>query len=547
MQKFANLLDCLTTTPSRNGKLALLVEYFRSAPDPDRGFALAALTDGLFPRLPLRRALSELMADKIDPVLYQLSRDYVGDTAETVSLLWPDRRDKRPAPRLAEVVAALELAPRGNVAPILGDFLDRLDVRGRWALLKLVGGAPRVGVSARLAKTALAQMSGHELSDVEEMWHALKPPYTDLFAWLEGRAPRPSAEGKPVFRPLMLAHPIEEGDWAGLNPEEISAEWKWDGVRVQIAAGAGDVRIFSRSGDDISASFLEIVAAFAPFNAVLDGELLVVRNSIVAPFNDLQQRLNRKTVTGKMLRDYPAFVRLYDLLIDDGEDVRPLPFAERRGRLEAWHARHHPRLADVSPLVPFDHFQHLDELWSGSREAGIEGLMLKRKSSPYVSGRPKGHWWKWKRAALTVDCVLMYAQRGSGKRSSYYSDYTFGVWREVTGEDGQPLRELVPVGKAYSGFTDEELLRLDRFIRTHTTEQFGPVRAVEPQIVLEIAFDAVFPSGRHKSGLAMRFPRVHRIRWDKPAEEADTLETVQKLVVPASEPVAQTSATRQLI
>lgn len=543
MQQFANLLDCLTTTPSRNGKLGLLVEYFRKAPDPDRGFALAALTDGLFPRLPLRRALGELMADKIDPVLYQLSRDYVGDTAETVSLLWPDRREKRPSPRLVEVVAALELAPRNAVAPIIGDFLDRLDVRGRWALLKLVGGAPRVGVSARLAKTALAQMSGHDLSDIEEMWHALSPPYAGLFAWLENRGPRPSAEGKPVFRPLMLAHPIEEADWAGLNPDEISAEWKWDGVRVQIAAGScrrhassmGEVRIFSRSGDDISASFPEIVAAFQPFNAVLDGELLVVRNSVVAPFNDLQQRLNRKTVTGKMLKDYPAFVRLYDLLIDDGEDVRALPFAERRVRLESWHARHHPRLTDVSALVPFDHFQHLDELWSGSREAGIEGLMLKRKSSPYLSGRPKGHWWKWKRAALTIDCVLMYAQRGSGKRSSYYSDYTFGVWREVAGDNGEVVRELVPVGKAYSGFTDEELSRLDRFVRTHTTEQFGPVRAVEPQMVLEIAFDAVFPSSRHKSGLAMRFPRVHRIRWDKPAEEADTLETVQKLVVAPAE------------
>ncbi len=545
MQQFANLLDCLTTTPSRNGKLGLLVEYFRKAPDPDRGFALAALTDGLFPRLPLRRALGELMADKIDPVLYQLSRDYVGDTAETVSLLWPDRRDRRPSPRLAEVVAALELAPRNDVAPIIGDFLDRLDVRGRWALLKLVGGAPRVGVSARLAKTALAQMSGHELSDIEEMWHALSPPYADLFAWLENRGPRPSAEGKPVFRPLMLSHPIEEGDWAGLNPDEISAEWKWDGVRVQIAAGScrrhassmGEVRIFSRSGDDISAGFPEIVAAFQPFDAVLDGELLVARDGVVAPFNDLQQRLNRKTVTTKMLRDYPAFVRLYDLLIDGDEDVRPLPFAERRQRLEAWHARHHPRLTDVSALVPFDHFAHLDELWSGTREAGIEGLMLKRKSSPYVSGRPKGHWWKWKRAALTLDCVLMYAQRGSGKRSSYYSDYTFGVWRETMGADGETVRELVPVGKAYSGFTDEELMRLDRFVRTHTTEQFGPVRAVEPLMVLEIAFDAVFPSTRHKSGLAMRFPRVHRIRWDKPAAEADTLETVQKLVVAAEPPV----------
>ncbi|HWK34388.1 MAG TPA: cisplatin damage response ATP-dependent DNA ligase, partial [Hyphomicrobium sp.] len=462
MQRFANLLDALTTTPSRNGKLALLVEYFRAAPDPDRGYALAALTDGLFPRLPLRRAIGELMTDKIDPVLYQLSRDYVGDTAETVSLLWPDTRSTRPSPRLAEVVAALELAPRNDVAPLLGDLLDRLDVRGRWALLKLIGGAPRVGVSARLAKTALAQMSGHELSEIEEIWHALTPPYGDLFAWLDGTGPRPNAEGKPVFRPLMLAHPIEEGDWAALSPETIAAEWKWDGVRVQIAAGEGEVRIFSRTGDDISVGFPEIVTAFSPYRAVLDGELLVVRSGTVAPFNDLQQRLNRKTVTGKMLREHPAHVRLYDILIDDNEDVRALPFAERRVRLEAWYDRHTPRLADISALVPFDTFTHLDALWAGTREAGIEGLMLKHKESPYLSGRPKGHWWKWKRAALTVDCVLMYAQRGSGKRSSYYSDYTFGVWREGIDENGEPVRELVPVGKAYSGFTDEELLRLDR-------------------------------------------------------------------------------------
>ncbi len=489
-----------------------------------------------FRALPLRRAIGELMTGRIDPVLYQMSRDYVGDTAETVSLLWPnDNRSCRSSPQLAEVVAAFELVPGNAVAPVLGDFLDRLDVRGRWALLKLIGGAPRVGVSARLARTALAQMSGRELADVEEIWHAVRPPYADLFAWLEQRGvARPDASGKPVFRPLMLAHPIEEGDWANLSASDIVAEWKWDGVRVQIAAGSGEVRIFSRSGDDISGSFPEIVAAFQSYNAVLDGELLVVRDGVVAPFNDLQQRLNRKTVTGKMLRDYPAFVRLYDILVDDGEDVRPLPFGERRLRLEAWHGRHRPRLSDVSAVVAFEDFGHLDALWSGAREAGIEGLMLKRRSSPYLSGRPKGHWWKWKRAALTIDCVLMYAQRGSGKRSSYYSDYTFGVWRETSGEDGDVVRELVPVGKAYSGFTDEELLLLDRFIRNNTIEQFGPVRAVEQTLVLEIAFDAVFPSTRHKSGLAMRFPRVHRIRWDKPAAEADTLETAQKLVVPAA-------------
>jgi DNA ligase-1 len=226
-----------------------------------------------------------------------------------------------------------------------------------------------------------------------------------------------------------------------------------------------------------------------------------------------------------MMRAYPAHVRLYDLLLAYGEDLRPLPFVERRARLDAWHAAEAPRLTDVSPLVPFETFADLDRIWANARAAGIEGLMLKRRDSLYVAGRVKGLWWKWKRAPLTLDCVLMYAQRGSGKRSSYYSDYTFGVWREAA--DG---RELVPVGKAYSGFTDEELLALDRFIRTNTLERFGPVRHVAPRVVLEVAFDAVFASSRHKSGVAMRFPRIHRIRWDKPAEEADTLATVMRLL-----------------
>ena len=409
----------------------------------------------------------------------------------------------------------------------MGGFLDRLDPRGRWALIKLLGGAPRVGVSARLAKTALAEMSGRDVTEIEEVWHALAPPYAELFLWLEGKGERPSDEGKLIFRPLMLANPIEEGDWPGLVANEIAAEWKWDGVRVQIAANGEDARVFSRSGDDISSAFPEVVSAYRQQRGVLDGELLVVRNGETAPFNDLQQRLNRKTVTPRMMKEYPAFVRLYDLLFDGEENLRTLPYATRRDRLDAWYKRVKPRLSALSELVVFESFGHLEAIWAGTREAGIEGLMLKHKASPYIAGRPKGHWWKWKRAALTLDCVLMYAQRGSGKRSSYYSDYTFGVWREA--EAGG--RELVPVGKANSGFTDEELRRLDRFVRTHTTEQFGPVRAVEPKLVLEVAFDAVFRSTRHKSGIAMRFPRIHRIRWDKPAAEADTLATVQKLVV----------------
>ncbi len=527
MQLFAELLDRLVLTPSRNRKIALLVEYFGVAPDPDRGWALAVLTDQVPVKISLRKVLLELMSERTDPVLYKLSRDYIGDTAETVALLWPEAQLaeaglKELGPRLGDVVAAFQGVPRGSVNGLLASILDRLDARGRWALLKLLGGAPRAGVSARLAKVALAEWGKRDAGEIEEIWHALDAPFVELFAWLEGRAERPDPGTKAMFRPVMLAHPIEEAEWDGLKPDDLVAEWKWDGIRVQISARPDDVRMFSRAGDDISAAFPEVCSAFLGLTCVVDGELLVVREGVVAPFNDLQQRLNRKTVTAKMLRDYPAFVRLYDILFDGEDDLRALPFDARRVGLEAWHARYAPRQCDVSPLIAFESFDELNALWGGARAEAIEGLMLKRRDSAYLAGRVKGQWYKWKRAALTLDCVLMYAQRGSGKRSSFYSDYTFGVWRD--GVDG--ARELVPVGKAYSGFTDAELKELDKWIRGHTVERFGPVLSVAPGMVLEIAFDALHRSARHKSGVAMRFPRVHRIRWDKPADEADTLETV---------------------
>ncbi|HUE46521.1 MAG TPA: cisplatin damage response ATP-dependent DNA ligase [Aestuariivirgaceae bacterium] len=523
MQAFAGLIDRLVYTPSRNRKLDALADYFRDTPDPDRGYALAALTDGLFVRLPLRRILAQLLEPHVDPVLYRLSRDYVGDTAETVALLWPEDHGV-PAgapPRLAEAVEAIAAAGKLDAARVIAGFLDRLDADGRFALLKLMTGALRTGVSARLAKTGLARWANRDVSEIEEHWHGLEPPYLALFAWLEGRGPPPDTGNRPRLRHFMLAHPIENADWSTLEPSEFVAEWKWDGIRVQLAAGSGEICLFSRGGDDVSAAFPDLVESFTGLEVVADGELLLVRGGAVMPFNDLQQRLNRKTVTPRMLEQHPAHLRLYDLLVADGEDLRPLPFVERRRRLETWHANMQPPRSDLSELIDFHSFEELDALWAGARARQLEGLMLKRKSSPYVAGRTRGHWFKWKRDPLTLDCVLMYAQRGSGKRSSYYSDYTFGLWR---GD------ELVPVGKSYFGFTDEELLRLDRFIRGHTSERFGPVRAVEPKLVLEVAFDAVQPSTRHKSGLAMRFPRIHRIRWDKPAGEADRLETLAAFV-----------------
>jgi DNA ligase-1 len=405
---------------------------------------------------------------------------------------------------------------------VLEPWLDALDATGRWALLKLVTGSLRIGVSARLAKTALALWGGVEVDRIEEVWHGLAPPYRPLFDWLEGREPAPQTGDLPGFCPLMLAQPLEDSEIAGLDPRAYLAEWKWDGIRVQLVASGGQRRLYSRSGDEIGAAFPDVVEAI-PAEVTLDGELLVLRGGAVASFNDLQQRLNRKAPTEKLLREFPAAVRLYDILREGAEDLRGLPFALRRRRLEAWFAREPRPLLDLSPLVPFAGWDELKALRDGARERGIEGLMLKRADSPYVSGRPKGPWFKWKRGALTLDTVLMYAQRGHGKRSSFYSDYTFGAWRGG---------ELVPVGKAYSGFTDEELVRLDRWVRHNTVQRWGPVREVAPEIVLEIAFDSVHRSTRHKSGLAMRFPRIHRIRWDKPAGEADTLATIEKLLPP---------------
>jgi len=525
VKSFAALLDRLAYTPSRNDKVRLLADYFAATPDPDRGYALAALTDGLFFRVPFRRIFAEMLEARVDPVLFRLSRDYVGDTAETIALMWPARDTQCETPRLAAVVETVQALAPADISDRLAGWLDGLDATGRWALLKLLTGALRVGVSARLAKTALAEWSGKPLTDIEEVWHGLDPPYQPLFSWLAGEGPRPDTAGRAVFRPLMLSHAIEDRELATITPGDFVAEWKWDGIRVQASREGGETRLFSRTGDDISRAFPDVVEQL-PDTAVLDGELLVVRGGEVAPFNDLQQRLNRKTVTPAMLKSHPAHLRLYDLLFENGEDLRALPFVERRARLEAWHAAHAPERTDLSEIVTFDGIDELSRLWAGARETGIEGLMLKRRDSPYIAGRPKGHWYKWKRAPLMIDAVLMYAQRGSGKRSSYYSDYTFGAWRP--GEDGAP--ELVPVGKSYFGFTDEELKALDSFVRANTVESFGPVRQVAPKLVFEVAFDSVHRSKRHKSGVAMRFPRIHRIRWDKPAGEADHLETLEKMI-----------------
>ncbi len=520
MKAFAELLERLLFSPGRNTKVALLRAYFASRPDPERGFALAAIAGALdFPgaKPAMLRAMAEARSDA---ELFALSYDFVGDLAETIALIWP-KAAADASPELPEIIAALRAAKRDAIPGLVAGWLDVSDTSSRIALIKLMTGGLRVGAALRLAKLALAELGGVEVNEIEEVWHSLAPPYLDLFAWLERRGGRPDAADNPVFRPVMLAQPIEAKDLAGLDWAQHRAEWKWDGIRVQLVASPHGKRLYTRTADDISHGFPEVLAAM-DFHAVLDGELLVVRDGVVAPFSDLQQRLNRKTVSAAMLREFPVGVRLYDILFDGGEDLRALGFDARRRRLEAFVARVRPAGMDLSPLIEFAVHDELAALRDGARAAAIEGLMIKRADAPYVAGRPKGLWWKWKREPLSVDAVLMYAQRGHGKRSSYYSDYTFGVWNEAG--------ELVPIGKAYSGYTDTELAYLDKWIRNHTTARFGPVREVEKEIVFEVGFDAAQLSNRHKSGVALRFPRILRLRTDKPAAEADQLAAVLALI-----------------
>jgi ATP-dependent DNA ligase len=547
MNRFAELLDRLAYEPGRNDKLRLMTEYFRSTSDPERGFALAALTGSLSFRHAKPAMIRALIWERTDPVLFELSHDYVGDLSETVALMWPapgashrGAIESELAPSLPTVVTTLASLGKSELPAQLARWFDVLDETGRWALLKLVTGELRIGVSARLAKTAVAALGGKDPQEIELLWPTLAPPYLELFAWLEGRAEKPSSLDPAPFRPPMLAHAVDESDLAALSPSDFLAEWKWDGIRVQAVAGVHPdgrpaVRLYSRTGDEISKAFPDLAESLR-LPAAIDGELLIMRDGRVQSFNVLQQRLNRKTVDSKLLADFPAHLRAYDLLIDGADDLRERPFVERRQRLEQFIARLSDPRVDLSPLVSFSSWNELAAARADPPSAGagldaeaVEGIMLKRRDAAYVPGRPKGPWWKWKRDPFIIDAVLIYAQRGHGKRSSYYSDYTFGVWTNSPNGD-----ELVPVGKAYFGFSDEELLQIDRFVRRNTRERFGPVREVvhDPDrgLVLEVAFEGLQRSKRHKSGIAMRFPRINRLRWDKPPREADRVEALERML-----------------
>lgn len=527
MDAFSQLLDDLYFTNSNLAKETILANYLRATPDPDRGWALAAIAGTLSFDLFKRNLIKTLMSERMDPFLFDMSRHYVGEMSETVALAWPQSPDPvrlNRLPDLHEIIAEFQARDKAGIRNYLITLLDNMTPAQRWALLKLGTRGLRIGMSARTVKKTLANMAAVEIGVVEELWHGLEPPYENLFAWIDGDADMPDISQVLTYSPVMLAHPIdEEKDFDRVSPETHQAEWKWDGIRVQLAAMNGEVKIFSRTGDDISHSFPDLAQA-VEFEAVLDGELLVKPGEAIGSFNQLQQRLGKKKPSKKLMTELPAHIMAYDIISHNNLSLSAMSLTERRNVLTDLIASQPIERFSISKTLDWSTIDDLRALRSDAAESGglIEGLMIKDKASTYVSGRPKHAWYKWKRDPFLLDAVVMYAQRGTGKRSSFYSDFTFGLW----GEDNT----LLPIGKAYFGFTDEELKRLDKWVRGHKLKRFGPVQEVDKELVFEVAFDSAHQSPRHKSGYALRFPRIHRIRWDKPAGEADRIAAVAALV-----------------
>ena len=560
MEAFSNLLEQLYYTAGTKAKAQLIADYIANTPDPDRGWAIAAMAGTLRFDFFKRNTVKKLITEHTDPALFAMSYDYVGEVSETVAHLWPHSEPTDSLPSLTEVVETFASVSKQKVSDTLAHYLTIMTPAQRWALLKLGTRGLRIGVSARSIKQILADYGNKDIKDIETLWHAVTPPYVDMLSWLEGKADKPDIENAVTFHPVMLSHPIEDSDIDTFIKDTWQIENKYDGIRVQLAVKTGkvsdenepDKALFSRTGDDISHSFPDLLESVNG-NMVLDGELLVIHNAEndqgsktrgeastkthddssatqsnaalqpdVDTFNALQQRLNKKKPSKALQSSAPVGLIVYDALVLNGEDLTEKTLKARRQALEKWFSENSNNRLFLSETLTATSSQSLRKLHAQvCQNRAVEGLMIKRLDSKYIPGRPKGKWFKWKRDPLVVDAVMMYAQRGHGKRSSFYSDYTFGAW-----EDNQ----LLPIGKAYSGFTDEELKKLDNWVRRNAVGRFGPVREVKKELVLEVAFDAAHPSSRHKSGVALRFPRIHRIRWDKPADEADTLANVKALI-----------------
>ncbi|PTT43124.1 ATP-dependent DNA ligase [Chryseobacterium sp. HMWF028] len=525
MRHFAELINALETTNKTNTKIDAIIDYLERAPDEDKVWFIALFTG----KRPKRNVNTNYMKEwtleitKLPYWLFQESYSSVGDLGETLSLILPPPQEKIErslSEWMNDIVSLKGKTDIGKKEFVLQSW-NGLDYTERLIFNKLIGGSFRIGVSDKTLINALTKFSGQESSTLMHSlmgkWLPDKVSFKEL---IDAENVNPDSS-KPY--PFCLAYPLEKETEELGNPDEWLVEYKWDGIRGQIIRRNDEVFIWSRGEELVTEQFPEIAEVIKAMkgNFVLDGEILAVKDGKVLNFNELQKRLNRKTLTKKMLSEIPIEVFVYDLLELEDNDLREKPISARRALLEELLLNENPERISISKSLDFEKWEELDNLRENSRDVNSEGLMLKQKKSPYHSGRKKGDWWKWKINPFTIDAVLIYAQKGSGRRSAYYTDYTFAVKNGDT---------LVTIAKAYSGLTDKEIMEVSRFVTKNAIEKFGPVRTVKAELVFEIAFEGIGFSNRHKSGIALRFPRIVRWRKDKTVDEIDNLEEIKKLI-----------------
>lgn len=526
MKRFAALFATLDATTRINLRVAALAAYFREAPAQDRLWTIALLSGRRPKRTVATPRLAEWAAEAAGLPMWLFEESYAvaGDLAETIALILPPARQPEDAGLSDWIDRIRALAPLDDTArraAVLAAW-DRLDGDERFLFNKLLTGGFRMGVAQGLMVRALSQATGIAEPDLALRLMGDWTPDSTSFERLV-LTPDPDADLTRPY-PFCLAHPLEEPETTLGDPADWAADWKWDGIRGQAVLRGGRFALWSRGEELVTDRYPELgeLADRLPPGTVIDGEILGFADGRPLPFAALQKRIGRKTVSKRLLAETPVVLMAYDLLEDEGRDIRERPFAHRRARLEALAAALPPETPlRLSPLIAFADWPALAAARATAPEQAAEGVMLKRLASPYHVGRRRGDWWKWKIAPMTLDAVMVYAQAGHGRRAGLYTDFTFALW------DGAAL---VPVAKAYSGPTDAEFGRISRWVRDHTLERFGPVRRVPPELVFEIAFEGIQESARHKSGIALRFPRMLRWREDKPAAEADTLETARALL-----------------
>ncbi len=525
MKRFATFFHELESSNKTNDKLEAIARYFASAPEKDKVWVIALFT-GKRPRRPVSTTLMREWALEITGLpgwLFLESYSHVGDMGETLSLILPPPEKTTVKPLwqwIEEIIALREKNDSEKKAYVL-DAWNSLGTTERFIFNKLIGGGFRVGISQKMLVNGLSRLTGKEPGAMMHIlmgkWSPQDTGFDELMMGIYASGDR----SKPY--PFCLAYPLEK-DLADLGePRQWQAEWKWDGIRGQIIKRDDEIFIWSRGEELVTPQFPELYAAahLLPNDVVLDGEILVVKDDAVQPFSQLQQRLNRKTISKKMLTELPVGFYTYDILEWQGEDIREMHMAARRQLLLDMMSTINANVFKLSPVLEFNTWEELTEIRKHSRQINSEGLMLKALDAVYHSGRRKGDWWKWKVDPFSIDAVLIYAQRGSGRRSGFYTDYTFAI------RDGE---KLVTVAKAYSGLTDQEIREVDRFVKQHALEKFGPVRTVKPELVFEIGFEGIAASKRHRSGVALRFPRILRWRKDKKPEDVTTIEEVMDLL-----------------